>query len=219
MNVALIMSGGVGKRFGSDLPKQYNTIKGRPIIDYVIDACKKSKLTDRIVVVCDPSCVGYSEYLKNGEVDIALNGNERCYSLNNGLKFIEEHYDCDKVCIFDAVAPFVYPRLIDEYFSKLDEYDCVITSQKITGELGNYDYDILQRSDYYISQSPEAFRFKLLMKYFDPEFPSSELANQLPKNTKRYLNFDFKMNLKITYDFDLRYAEYMIDYFRELNGN
>lgn len=216
MNIAMIMSGGVGKRFGTLLPKQYNLINGKPVIDYVIDACRQSKLTDKIVVVCDPQCVQFSKELSADDIDIASNGTERCYSLDNGLRFIRENYNCDNVCILDAVAPFVYPELIDEYFSKLHDYDCVITCQRITGEIGNYDYDIMDRNQYYITQSPEAFRFNLLIENFDPEFNSSELANQLPRKAKRYLNFDFKNNLKITYDFELKYASYMIQYFREV---
>ena len=215
MNIAMIMSGGVGKRFGTLLPKQYNLIHGRPVIDYVIDACRAAKSVDKIVVVCDPQCVGFSPELSKGDIAIAPNGSERCYSLQNGLEFIRENYNCDNICILDAVAPFVYPELIDEYFARLADYDCVITCQKITGELGNYQYDILDRSNYYITQSPEAFRFSLLMRHFDAEFPSSELANQLPTEAKRYLNFDFKNNLKITYDFELKYAEQMIAYFRD----
>lgn len=31
------------------------------------------------------------------------------------------------------------------------------------------------------------------------------------------MNFDFKNNLKITYDFQLKYAELMIDYFKNNN--
>lgn len=215
MNIAMIMSGGVGKRFGTVLPKQYNLIHGRPVIDYVIDACREAKSVDKIVVVCDPQCVQFSPELSKGDIAVAPNGKERCYSLQNGLEFIRENYNCDNICILDAVAPFVYPELIDEYFARLADYDCVITCQKITGELGNYRYDILDRNEYYISQSPEAFRYNLLMRHFNAEFPSSELANQLPADAKRYLNFDFKNNLKITYDFELKYAEQMITYFRE----
>ena len=54
MNIALILSGGVGKRFAANLPKQYNLINEKPVIDYVIEACMKSKLTDKVIVVCDP---------------------------------------------------------------------------------------------------------------------------------------------------------------------
>lgn len=217
MNIAMIMSGGVGRRFGSVIPKQYNLIKGKAVIDYVIQACKQSSLTDAIVVVCDPQCVQFSDELKNGNIDIACNGSERSWSVKNGLDFINENYDCDKICILDAVAPFVYPDLIDDYFKKLDDNDCVITCQKITGELGNYSFDVFNRNDYYITQSPEAFRFKLLYECFDPDAKTSEVANQLPKNAKRSLNFDFKNNLKITYDFQLKYAELMIDYFKNNN--
>lgn len=218
MNIAMIMSGGIGRRFGAVIPKQYNLIKGKAIIDYVIEACKKSSLTDAIVVVCDPQCVQFSNELKNGDIDIACNGSERSWSVKNGLDYIKENYDCDKICILDAVAPFVYPDLIDDYFKKLDDNDCVITCQKITGELGNYSFDVFDRNDYYITQSPEAFRFKMLYDCFDPEAKTSEVANQLPQNTKRYLNFDFKNNLKITYDFQLKYAELMIDYFKNKNN-
>lgn len=213
-NVALILGGGVGNRFGSTLPKQYHQVKGHPVIDYVIDACQKAESVDRIVVVCDSQGVALSPKLRSGAVSVVPPGRERLYSLQNGLEYIRRHYVCEKVCIFDAVAPLVYPELIDMYFAKLDGYDAVITCQKITGELGNYAYDTLNRNEYYITQSPEAFRFSLLMEHFDPCNPSTELVNHLPKTTKRYLNFDFPQNHKLTYDFDLKYIEHMINVFR-----
>ena len=213
MNIALILSGGVGKRFVSDLPKQYNLINGKPVIDYVIEACLDSKKTDKVIVVCDPAYKQFSKYLESGKIETVVNGKERYDSLNNGVEYIKNHYDCQNICILDAAAPLVYPELIDDYFSKLNEYDCVITCQKITGELGNYEYDILSRDSFYMSQSPEAFDFELIKTHFRPDFYSSELANQLPRDTKRYLNFDFNFNLKITYDSDLACAKALLDYF------
>ena len=50
-NVVLVMSGGSGTRFGADRPKQYCDMKGRPVIEYVLDACKLSKNTDQVVIV------------------------------------------------------------------------------------------------------------------------------------------------------------------------
>lgn len=214
MQVALILGGGIGKRFGTALPKQYNSIAGKPIIDYVIDAAIQSQKTDRIVVVCDPRYSTHSQRMNQGQVDIVAGGAERYDSLKNGLDYIAVHYPCRKLCILDAVAPFVYPELIDDYFDRLDTADAVITCQKITGSLGNYAFDPLDREDYYITQSPEAFRFPLLMEHFDPHFPSTELAWQLPKESKKYLNFNFPQNLKITYDFDLEYAAKMLPHYQ-----
>ena len=215
MQVVLILGGGIGKRFGTVLPKQYNLIDGKPVIDYVIEAALQARQTDRIVVVCDPQYSNHSRYMNQGQVEIVPGGAERYDSLQNGLNYIERHYDCQKLCILDAVAPFVYPELIDDYFERLDAADAVITCQKITGSLGNYTFDPLDREDYYITQSPEAFRFPLLLAHFDPHFPSTELAWQLPKDSKKYLNFNFPQNTKITYDFDLEYAARMLPHYQK----
>lgn len=212
-NIIIIMSGGVGNRFGANIPKQYCILNGRPVIDYVIDAAKGSKTADKTVVVMDPSCMELSEELKNSGFDFALNGKERPDSLKSAFDHITKNYpECEGVIILDAVAPFVTSELIDDYLTKLNDYDAVITCQKITGALGNYDFDPLDREKYYMTQSPEAFRFKTLLPHFKTDFPSQELAWQLPRETKKYLNFDFKDNLKLTYDFQLRYAEYLMEY-------
>lgn len=212
MNIIIIMSGGVGNRFGADIPKQYCNLCGRPVIDYVIDAAKGSKVADKVVVVADPSCVELSEELKNSGFDFAVNGKERLDSLKSAFDYITEHYpECEGIIILDAVAPFVTSELIDDYLTKLNDYDAVITCQKITGALGNYDFDPLDREKFYMTQSPEAFRFKTLLPYFRTDFPSQELAWQMPRETKKYLNFEFKNNLKLTYDFQLRYAEYIME--------
>lgn len=213
MNIIIIMSGGVGNRFGADIPKQYCILNGRPVIDYVIDAAKGSKKADKVVVVADPECIHLSKELESSGFDFALNGKERLDSLKSAFDYIGENYpECDGIIILDAVAPFVTSELIDDYLTKLADYDAVITCQKITGALGNYEFDPLDREKFYMTQSPEAFRFKTLMPYFTTDFPSQELAWQMPRETKKYLNFDFKDNLKLTYDFQLRYAEYLMEY-------
>jgi len=45
-NIILVMSGGIGSRFGADCPKQYCLMNGRMAIDYVMDACRKTKDVD-----------------------------------------------------------------------------------------------------------------------------------------------------------------------------
>ncbi|MBQ8209829.1 MAG: 2-C-methyl-D-erythritol 4-phosphate cytidylyltransferase [Clostridia bacterium] len=212
MNIIIIMSGGVGNRFGADRPKQYCHLNGRPVIDYVVDAAKGSKVADKVIVVMDPSCIDYSDYLKNSGFDFAPNGKERLDSLKSAFDHIQANYpECESIIILDAVGPFVTSELIDDYLTKTKEYDAVITCQKITGALGNYDYDPLDREQYYMTQSPEAFRFKTLIPHFTTTFPSQELAWQMPKETTKYLNFNFKNNLKLTYDFELKYAEYVMN--------
>lgn len=79
------------------------------VIDYVIEASLKSKNCDKILIVADEEYIEYSRYLKSRKFDMAPNGNERYDSINNGFEYIKNNYDCDKIIIVDAVAPFLYP--------------------------------------------------------------------------------------------------------------
>lgn len=219
MNIVIVMSGGIGARFGAVIPKQYNLIAGRPVIDYVLDAVEASQKTDRIVIVMDKQWVNYSGKICNGGYDIASGGNTRHESLYNGLKHIKDNYTCNKVVVVDAVAPFIYGELIDDYFDRLDNYDAVITSQKITGGFTDIHDRNLDREKYIITQSPEGFRFEPLWNNFDSSFPFQETAGMLPKGSKRYYHYGFRNNLKLTYDYDLAYAEFVLENQGRINSN
>lgn len=211
MNIIMIMSGGVGQRFGSVIPKQYNMIAGKPVIDFVIEAVCASKKVDRVVVVMDFQWKYYSILLDTFNFDFASNGKTRLESMKNGLELIHNKYpDCKKLVVVDAVAPFIYPELLDYYFDSLDEYDAVITAQRITGGFTDKSNTPLNRDDYIITQSPEGFNFPLLYKHFDVDYPFQETACMLPNDCKRLYYYGFKNNLKLTYDFELEYAEYAL---------
>ncbi len=210
MNFILIMSGGAGDRVGAYIPKQYHVVAGKPVIDYVIDACVSSEKADKIAIVMDKNWINYSDKIKNSDFLIIPNGQTRIQSLHNALVEIKRDYTCDKIVIVDAVAPFIYSKIIDDYFDWLDEYDAVITAQHITGALTNTHDENLNREDYIITQSPEAFRFDIFYKNFDPKFPYQEMAGMLPPGSKRKYYYGFKNNLKLTYDYELGYAEYML---------
>ena len=67
-----------------------------------------------------------------------------------------------------------------------------------------------------MTQSPEGFLFKKIYAVLDTKFPSQELAWQLGKNAKFWLNFNFRFNMKLTYDFELRYMEDIYDHLDEM---
>lgn len=217
MNVILLMSGGVGSRFGANIPKQYVSLNGRPVIEYALEACLKSKLADKIVVVMDKQYENISQLLVAEKISITDNGKDRYTSLKNGLNFIKENYNCENVLIADAVAPFIYPELIDDYFNKLDEYDIVLTGQKITGALCDFEGTPYDREDYFMAQAPEAFKFDMLYENVDYDTKYQAISSLMPKSAKRFVNFNFKNNLKLTYDFELKYAEFMLNYQEEKN--
>lgn len=202
MNIAMILAGGIGARFGDKTPKQYQDLFGKPVVSYVVEAIQGAKSIDRLIVVCAKE---YFDFFRSAGAETVEGGAERNISLKNGLDYIRAHYDCKKIMIFDAMRPFVTPRLIDEYMFKLDEYEVVATCQKIVDSLGCLDFHECDRSRYYILQSPEAFRFDVLYRHFDPKSPLVEAYQQLPPSTTLYKYFDFPNNYKLTFKHDLEF--------------
>ena len=50
MNIAIILSGGVGSRMGIDMPKQYVEVEGMPVLGYSLAAFAAHPDIDAIVV-------------------------------------------------------------------------------------------------------------------------------------------------------------------------
>lgn len=212
MNTAIILSGGVGSRFGSKIPKQYLDLCGRPVIDYVVDAAFNSEAIDEIVLVIDKEYLNLINLKDTKKVHIVSNGKERVNSVKNALDYIyREIPDCENVIILQAVSPFVTPNLIEKYIEALNMYDVVTTAEKCVGEIFNVNkYQKMNRNNYYFCQSPEAFKFKDLYKYLDLNSPYTELIYHYKHEPKIYYYFDFENNIKLTYKADLDYANFLM---------
>ena len=217
MNIVLVMSGGVGSRFGSTIPKQYILLNNKPVIEYVLEAALSAKMVDKIVVVMDKKYKNVSKCFSSKKIAFADNGKTRYDSLKSGLNYIKKNYKCNNIIIVDAVAPFIYPELIDDYFNKLNDYDMVLTGQKITGALCDFDKNRYDREDFFMAQAPEAFKFKILTDNVRYDTKYQAISSLMPKDISQYVNFNFKNNLKITYDFELKYAEFLLNFQKDVN--
>ena len=211
MNIGIILAGGIGSRFGADKPKQYCKILGKEMILYSIDAFKNAKKIDDFIVVLDKEQFEKGEIASKYNVKTVLGGSSRNASFKNALDYIAKNYPaCEKIVENNAACPMITSEVLDKYMSFLDEYDYVETAFKITDALGAYDKRDCDREDFYLIQAPDAYRFKLLYKYFDSESPLCHPAQQLPKNTKGYQYFDYGANHKVTYPNDLEIVEILM---------
>ena len=200
-NIIMITAGGVGRRFGADIPKQYLLLNGKPVIEYVIKACQQSCMVDAVLVVADPH---YHDWLKSEYgVDVAEGGPELNITKRNGFDYIREHSSCEKLIVAEGVRPTLKPDILDRIFRELDEYDAVACARKITDSLGHYGEWIVNRADYYTLNPPEGFRFPLLDNSFKSDSEYTESIQQLPDTTEVKLDFDVPYFDKITYPEDL----------------
>lgn len=214
MNIIAMLASGVGNRYGADIPKQFTIIRGKMLIEYVIDAVLESKLADKIIIATDivENTPIIGEICKNNNIELVQGGDTRNRSLQNVLDHIKINYDCKKLIVVDAVRPMITGKLMDEYFRRLDDADTVVTAQKVTDSLGCYDMHTCDRERYYLMSSPEGFGFDYLYNHYDCESTLVEVTQQFPEDCRVDLYFGFRNNMKLTYPEDLPLLEAMIEY-------
>lgn len=172
MNIAVILSGGVGSRMGLDRPKQYIEIDGSPIFNYCLNTFVVNTQIDAITIVCanewkDYVCRNVNRLRPLKPVYYAVPGVTRQYSIYNALKVIQKHYygDDDIVIIHDAARPLVSDKLIEDCIKACDNADGVmpVIACKDTvyqSEDGKHIKALLNRDELWNGQAPEAFRLK-----------------------------------------------------------
>lgn len=106
----VLLSGGVGKRFGASIPKQYVELVGRPIATYSMETFSKMPAVSEIVVVCEEEwrSVFEDEHARLGRlkpISFAKPGAERQDSVYNGFAAISP--DAELVAIHDSARPMV----------------------------------------------------------------------------------------------------------------
>lgn len=171
MNIALILSGGTGARFGAEIPKQYIECKGRMIISYCIETFQECEQIDAIWVVADEFWCSTIEKLSYSKLKgFSEPGDTRQLSVLNGLEDIAEWAtEDDIIVIHDAARPLVSKETIHALIEETKEHDGAIPVLPMKDTV-YYSQDgvrisnLLERKCVYAGQAPESFH---LGKYLD----------------------------------------------------
>lgn len=175
MNTAVILAGGVGSRMGVNMPKQYLLVKDKPIISYCLDIFQKHNEIDKIVIVVSDEWKSYvmelvGKYGVSKVCGYAPAGETRQHSIYNGLKCIDENASGTDVCIIhDAARPLVSDKIISDCLLGAIEEDGAMPVIPVKDTIyqskdGKTIGNLLNRSELFAGQAPEAFDFK---KYYD----------------------------------------------------
>lgn len=212
-NIGIVLAGGIGHRFGGDKPKQYFKILGKEMIAYSIELFRASKSIDDFVVVLNPEEFENGRIAREYGVRVVKGGATRNWSLKNAMDYIAREWpDCEKIIENNAACPLTKPETIDDYIAKLDEYDWVQTTIKITDALGSYKDRTVDREDFFLIQAPDAYWFKELYACFDPNHPNGHPAVQLPPEAKGFNAFHSGPVFKVTHPDDIKIVEVLLSH-------
>ena len=169
MNVALIFAGGVGKRMHSGAtPKQFLTLRGKPILAYTLEHFQYSDEIDAIVLVSVedwiPKCKEILEKYKLTKVCSVVPGGKTGFlSIDNGLKEIHRLFPDDSVVlIHDGVRPLINSQVIADCVKSTKKYGNAITVSPaietiIIQDKDNNVENIFDRNVCQIAKAPQCF--------------------------------------------------------------
>ena len=170
-NIAIILLGGTGTRFGDDLPKQFYKVNNKPLIYYTITSFERSPLIDEIVLVANKDHKALLEEVLN-EYEftkikhIVEGGITRQESALMGLFSLKDYLDrSDNVLIHDCARPLVDEEIIKELIEALDTHVGATVALPSTDTVTLIDKNnmeivgTLNREEVYLIQTPQAFKY------------------------------------------------------------
>ncbi len=228
-NIAVILAGGAGVRFGSDIPKQHIKIGHKSVLDYTIDAFERHEHIDEIVLVV---AAGYEDGVKKRCAQlgrqkvrhIVTGGKERYLSSLAALQIFETGMDAPScnLLFHDAARPLVSETVITNVIMALQEHQAVTVAVPATDTIlqktqdGRHIACIPDRSLLMAAQTPQGFQLPIIREAYRRAIASGSIVasddcgivlSYMPE-VPIFIASGDPRNIKITYpdDFD-RFAE------------
>ena len=171
----IIAAGGVGKRFGSKIPKQYLELDNIPIIIRTILNFEQCHNVSSIIIAASSVWIDFlqkkiDQYSIQKVKKIIQGGKERLNSINNAINSVHLS-DCDIILVHDAVRPFASNTLIDSIIDASQEYGAAIPGLNPNETIKSADEksfvsNTLNRSRLWSIQTPQGFKKNILMKAY-----------------------------------------------------
>lgn len=217
-HLALVPAAGSGARFGSEVPKQYLELLGRPLIFHTLAALCRCERIDQVWVVLSPGDEWWESYdwagLGGKLHAVFCGGATRAESVSNGLAAISDVLTGDDwVLVHDAARPCLSQDMLA---SLCDE----LADDPVGGLLAVPVADTLKRADaqqrvcateprdgLWQAQTPQMFRYALLRKALDGNVAVTDEASAIEATglKPRLVRAD-ATNLKVTFPADLHLA-------------
>ena len=122
----ILLAGGESSRFKSVLPKPYNRIAGKSLIEMSIDKIKQFKQFKQLVIVYNKKHIKYLKKIKLKNIVYISGGKTREQSTYNALNYLQKQKSIKKVLIHDAARPNFSKNLIKNILIESKKNNVVI---------------------------------------------------------------------------------------------
>ncbi len=230
-NAAVVLAGGSGKRMHADVPKQYMTLCGHPLLYYSLHAFEESFI-DEIILV---TAAGEEEHCRETIVErygfdkvraIVPGGKERYHSVMQGLKAVST--DADYIFIHDGARPFITQEILERVLGDVQEKQACVVGMPVKDTIKIADAqgfvaDTPKRASVWQVQTPQVFAADLIRRAYGElekeeadllargvEITDDAMIVELLTKQKVFLTQGNYENIKITTPEDMKYAEWLM---------
>jgi len=223
---AIVPAAGSGQRFGAELAKQFHSIGDKLVADHTLGRLLTISKLQKILVPCNPGAESWAQVsaLKDQRVELLAGGAERFHSVLNGLRALANIAGSDDwVLVHDMARPCVTSADINKLIEQLDGHavggilatPISDTLKKVTAD--NTITETLDRSDYRGAQTPQMFRYGLLVRALETmlekqQVPTDEASAIEYIGEQAMIVEGRRDNIKITHREDLVIAQAIMGY-------
>lgn len=217
---AVIVAGGSGSRMGSEIPKQFLALAGKPILFHTIEQFLQINGIQIILVLPEKDIAYWHQttaqtlFDKNPSIRIEVGGKTRFQSVRNGLKHVKDNA---LVAVHDGVRPLIDVSIIEQSFRTANESGSAVTSvllkdsvREVIAENHNKAVD---RTKFRLIQTPQTFRTEIMKIAFEVEeqafFTDCASVVEFAGFEINLIEGSYK-NIKITTPEDLLIAEALL---------
>lgn len=212
--LVIIPAAGSGSRFGGPVPKQFQKLGGRPIVQRVIERFLESGIVDRIVVAVAEPLLDVLQQGPRDRVHFVAGGETRQQSVRKALEAAGGDFDI--AAVHDAVRPFfrlaTFRALVDAARDHGAALPAVPLTDTIHATLDGRLTATVDRSNLVAAQTPQCFRMAIVRNILGRAEKEGFDATDEAGLAARY-GYDVRVvagdpfNIKITRPEDLALAE------------
>lgn len=222
MRTAIIIAGGSGKRMQQDIPKQFLSVNGKPILIYTLESFQNHPLIDQVLLVVkngweDMVWRYIDQYALTKVKWVIVGGKIGQESINNGVQFLKGKIsESDTVIIHDGIRPIVDDYVLSDVILTAEEKGSAVSALPYNEQIFLKDdeestLNYIDRNTIMRVMTPQAYRFELLVEGYDKAISENVgMTDSSYTNTmmvelgyRLYFALGSEKNIKITRPDDL----------------
>ncbi|MBP1541710.1 MAG: 2-C-methyl-D-erythritol 4-phosphate cytidylyltransferase [Prevotella sp.] len=213
----IIVAGGKGLRMGSDIPKQFLPIGGKPVLMRTLERFREYSEELQIILVLPKAQQDYwqqlcRDYHFTVSYQLADGGETRFHSVQHGLALIPDDAK-GVVGVHDGVRPFPSIDVIRNCYETAREQKAVVPVIPVVETLRHVAEGTKPRGDYRLVQTPQTFDIQLLKaanrQPYDDNFTDDASVVEAYGHPITLVDGN-RENIKITTPYDLKIAEALL---------